>query len=314
MVAHGYALDLMPYLEADPQLAACIPDQMRDYWTTKHNQLYTVSDVRMIGGGYWSNREISHAAGITEVPDTWPEFAAACRKIDDWAATGHHKIHSIHPSKEGYLYFLNHILAQRNLSVGTEPGSFTDGQMWDALTFMEQLYQLTSTSGADLMEYNYRDETSLFNAGKLAIYVNGVWGASMIDPNIDAAYALFPYDEKTISCESSAVGYVLGQTGDTAAQNASIRFLKYMLSEPVQEQILLETQQMPANPNIVIEDYTDRMPRFCNAISKAASAQCRIEIPQQLWNEQQLTFFEQNIIDVLSGKLQKQTLIDLLKR
>ena len=39
---------------------------------------------------------------------------------------------------------------------------------------------------------------------------------------------------------------------DEKKQDASVRFVKYMLSTPVQERILKETEQVPANPHVDI--------------------------------------------------------------
>ena len=81
----------------------------------------------------------------------------------------------------------------------------------------------------------------MFNEGKLAIYVNGVWGASLISENINAKYALLPTTSgKNLSCESACFGYVLGKSGNEQKEEASIRFLKYMLSKKVQTRILEE--------------------------------------------------------------------------
>ena len=46
---------------------------------------------------------------------------------------------------------------------------------------------------------------------------------------------------KKLSCESACFGYVLGKSGNEQKEEASIRFLKYMLSKKVQTRILEET-------------------------------------------------------------------------
>ena len=135
----------------------------------------------------------------------------------------------------------------------------------------------------------------------------------MIDEDLNVAYALMPGGSKSICCESAGAGYILGNTGDAKRQEASVRFLKYMLSPEVQKRILLETQQVPANPNIHIEDYADRMPRFSQAVSTAQQAEVKIEIPDQLWTNQQLGVFSEHIYNVLNGDFNRQTFYDLLR-
>ena len=93
-------------------------------------------------------------------------------------------------------------------------------------------------------EYSYRDETDLFNDEKLAMYINGIWGAFMIDETLPVSYALLPFGEGAeIACESAGLGYLLGNTENEKRIDASIKFLKYMLSKEVQERILLKTGQ-----------------------------------------------------------------------
>ncbi len=313
MVEHNYALDLMPYIDADPEFRRCIPNAMLKYWTTENNQIYTLSDVMMIGGGYWYNREIFDAAGIKSIPKTWSEFEIACKKIGQWAVDENHDVQPMQLSSEGYLYFLSHILTQKGMDFSNGKAHIDQAKMRETLDFLEKIHRISSNQKDINGAYNYRDETSLFNEEKLAICVNGVWGASMILPEIDADYALFPSGEDGLCCESAAVGYVLGNTGDPEKQEASVKFLKYILSEEVQRRILLSTQQLPANPNIDIEDYADKMPRFCRAVATAQKARFKLEIPQQLWSEQQLDVFENHIMEVLSGQMQKQTLIDMIR-
>ena len=91
-----------------------------------------------------------------------------------------------------------------------------------------------------------------------------------------------------------------------------MRFLKYMVSPQVQERILLETQQFPANPKIHIEDFALQLPRFCKAVSTAQSADIKIEIPEQLWGNRQIEILKKNIVPVLSGEISKQAFLDLL--
>ena len=147
----------------------------------------------------------------------------------------------------------------------------------------------------------------------MAIYVNGVWGAPMISDNINAGYALLPSVSGTsISCESACLGYVLGNSGNADREDASIRFLKYMLSEPVQTRIVRETEQIPVNPQIELEDYADEKPRMYQAASLVMNADRKIDVPDNLWTASQKTIFTGNILDVLSGKQSEQEFVEKL--
>lgn len=311
MVNHGYALDLMPFIEEDAEFRSNLAPANLNYWTTEDNRIFTISDVLIMGGGYWYNRDIFESAGIEHLPATWEEFEQVCSQIMDWAKRNDNGIKALQLSTEGYLSFASHILYQKS-------GGFKDGvisveqnQMMDTLSTLEQIHRYSISSDGD---YNYRDETSLFNEGKLAIYVNGVWGSSMIREDLNVAYAVLPSGDTGISCEASGVGYVLGNTGNTAREEASVRFIKYMMTPAVQKRIILETQQVVANPKIRFADFQEQMPRFCQAIEAVQRAKYKIGTPNQLWSSQQISTFRENIIPVLQGDMNKQTLIDLLKR
>ena len=57
------AADLMPYLEKDQEFADSVAPEIISYWQ-KDGKLYTLSDVLLLGGGYWYNADIFEKAGI----------------------------------------------------------------------------------------------------------------------------------------------------------------------------------------------------------------------------------------------------------
>lgn len=295
MVENRLALNLMPYIEEDKEFLHSLSSANLDYWRTPKGELYTVSDVLMLGGGYWYNEDIFAEAGISAVPQTWEELEAACEKIRNWAERTQEDVKPLGPTPEGYLYLTDQLLAKNRgrgsvaLSQNKIPAS--PEEISEALERQRNIWKYTQPLTE---EYTYRDETDLFNEGRLAMYVNGIWGASMIGRDISASYALWPSGEgATVACESAGLGYILGDTGVEDRMEASIMFLKYMFSEKVQERILLETGQMPANPQIQIEKYEDKMSRFCQAAAKVREADIKIQVPANLWNSSQIQTFQE---------------------
>lgn len=57
------AADLMPYLEKDQEFADSVAPEIISYWQ-KDGKLYTLSDVLLLGGGYWYNADIFEKAGM----------------------------------------------------------------------------------------------------------------------------------------------------------------------------------------------------------------------------------------------------------
>jgi ABC-type glycerol-3-phosphate transport system substrate-binding protein len=308
MAKKHLALDMMPFLEQDPAFLKNISPTNLKYWTTENGALYNISDVLSLSGGYWYDVDILAAAGFNQAPSTWEGFVEMCRAINTWALHEKKDIKALQPSSEGYLYFLGHLLADHDPGFPSRHTTPDDAQILRAFEALEALYDQSFSGNG---HYSYLDETSLFNQGKLAISINGVWGAPMIHPKKNVAYALIPFSEGSLSCISSGQGFLLGKTGDPVREQASVRFLKYMLSPQVQERILKQTQQVPANPNIDIKKYADSFPRFYQAVETVQSAGQSIEIPNLLWSDQQFDLILNQVFSVLSGEMDKQDFLDL---
>ena len=292
MVENNMALDIQPYLEEDSEFDRDISETNKKYWKTKAGNLYTVVDVLSLSGGYWYNEEILEKSGIKELPSTWDEFISMCTQINNRAEKESTEVKPLKPSAEGYLYFMDHMLLNRTDTINdVRHDSFID-----VLKKMESIYQFSTFEN---MSYSYRDETELFNEGRLAIYVNGVWAAPMISENIHAKYALLPTNDGiSMSCESASLGYVLGKSGSREREDASVRFLKYMLSKKVQIQILEQTEQFPANPNISLEKYKDEKKRMYQAVKTVLDANRKIEIPDNVWSASQKEYFTDSLVYV----------------
>lgn len=314
MVKEGLALDLMPYIEADREFLENIAPANISYWKTPSGELYTISDVVMLSGGYWYNEEIFEKAGVKELPQTWEEMEAVCRRISRWAKREKEDVLPLNPTAEGYLYFIDQMMSKNkgrcSVAVSQNKIALDGEELQEIFLQLQKLHRYTGEREGD---YSYRDETDLFNEGKLAMYVNGAWGAFMIDEDIQASYALLPHGQGMhVACESTGLGFVLGNTKNEKKIQASIRFLKYMLDEKVQERILLETGQASANPNIHIEEYAAKMPRFCRAAELVRNAEIKIEVPVNLWGELGETDC-QNLFSVLEKEMDTETFIAHLK-
>lgn len=315
MVKNNLAIDMMPYIEADLEFASHIAASNLSYWKTLDGKLFSISDTLMLSGGYWYNQSIFEKAGIEKIPETWEEFVAVCEQIKNWSEEKGTNIKPLQVSAEGYLYFVDHMLADNGGSgeknISWNKIELHESEMEEILEMLRIIYSFSASNDEN---YSYRDETDLFNEGKLAIYVNGVWGAPMISESIQAKYALLPsYGEASISCESTGLGYVVGKTGSEEQQEAGVRFLKYMLSDEVQERILVETEQVPANPNVKVEAHKEEMPRFYQGAELVKEAERKIETPENLWEISKKNTFEENILDVLENHVSAEEFVRLLE-
>lgn len=308
MVENNMALDIQPYLDKDEEFAENISETNKKYWKTKAGNLYTVVDVLSLSGGYWYNEEILKKSGVKKLPSTWDEFISMCTQINNRSEKESTEVKPLKSSAEGYLYFMDHMLLNRTEDIN----EVVYDDFLGALKKMESIYQFSTFEN---MSYSYRDETELFNEGRLAIYVNGVWAAPMISENIHAKYALLPTNDGiSMSCESASLGYVLGKSGSREREDASVRFLKYMLSKKVQIQILEQTEQFPANPNISLEKYKDEKERMYQAAKTVLDANRKIEIPDNVWSASQKEYFTDNIFRVFTNNMGKQEFVDNIEK
>ena len=313
MVNKGYAVDLMPYLEADETFEGDVSPVITRYWETPEGQLYTVSDVLLYSGGYWYNEDIFRQAGIENIPRNWEEFGEDCLKIENWSGTEKNDVIPIQLNGENSLYLTDFLL----LDVGEDSREailehkpqISQPQL---AAVIDQLSVLHEYSMQTQNEYGYRDILKQFNEGKSAMYLNGVWAGSMIEEGLPVRYAALPSaDGSTVACTSSCLGYVVGNTGNPDKIDAAVRFLKYMLSDKVQERIMKETGQVPSNPGIELE--ADGMPRFIQAVRTVGEADIHLEVPDNIWDIRRINLFKNQFMDVLNGELSRQTFMDLLR-
>ena len=314
MVENNKAVDLMPYIEADPAFKSNISPQILDFWTTD-GHLYTVSDVLLAGGGYWYNEEIFEQAGIDTLPTTWDEFLDTCDRIAAWSEREGKNIIPVQLTKESSVYLADALLLDSHPGgaqwVLEQQMNIQPEEMDRALQIMRKLYSYDTETEKG---YSYRDVGEMFNQGQVAIYINGVWVGKLIDEHIKANYACFPGENgQSSACLSVALGYVVGMTGEQEKIDASVEFLKYLLRKDTQERLFCKTGQMPSNPNIEMRDYAAPEPRLCQAISVILDADRKIEIPSNFWSSEQIAAFERHIFDVLSGRMSTPDFLNLLK-
>ena len=310
MVENDYAVDIMPYLEADESFGENVSEATLSYWTEEGNRLFTVSDVILMSG-YWYNTAIFEEAGIEEPPTDWMEFIDVCRRISQWAESRKEELVPVVLDAEHILHLADAMLADIDPGIleeiRQERIDFSSEEFAQVMEQLKAIYQCS----AIMTNYTYRDTLESFNRQESAIYINGVWASSMIDQELKVGYAAFPHSSgKGLSNVSSCVGYILGKSGDSKREEASVEFLKYMLSQPVAKRILTETGQIPSNPRIKIEEGVENE-RLRQAVSCVKNAEYKIEVPANIWKNSQKADFGESTKMYLTERI---TLVDFFKR
>ena len=316
----GVALNLMPYLQEDETFAADISPHILQALQEPSGEIYTLPDaVEYIG--YWYNASLFRQAGITDtgtpngkvvLPRTWEEFWDACDALAEISPQTGAVPLQLQVSQMGFF------LGARLAAVST-----------DALNYMQKDSPVCHREDAELavselvnaLSYDVRRGTALdirqnFFDGKSAIYIDGVWANTEFTETTtkqEIRYAAFPgLCGETIAYANPATGYVISSDGSQKQIDASIRFLKYMLSEDVQKQIVIKTHQAPSNPKISEPWIHEQVPILAEAMQVCQEADQQILTLYTVLSAKKSAQLEQSLEDLLRGKPVQQLIISII--
>lgn len=316
----GVALNLMPYLQEDETFASDISPHILQALQEPSGEIYTLPDaVEYIG--YWYNASLFRQAGITDtgtpngkvvLPRTWEEFWDACDALAEISPQTGAVPLQLQVSQMGFF------LGARLAAVSA-----------DALSYMQKDSPVCHREDAELavselvnaLSYDVRRGTALdirqnFFDGKSAIYIDGVWANTEFTETTtkqEIRYAAFPgLCGETIAYANPATGYVISSDGSQKQIDASIRFLKYMLSEDVQKQIVIKTHQAPSNPKISEPWIHEQVPILAEAMQVCQEADQQILTLYTVLSAKKSAQLEQSLEDLLRGKPVQQLIISII--
>lgn len=288
-IKRGMALDLLPFIEADADFIRSIHPSVLETWTEEDGGLYTVPDALEVMG-YWYNAGYFREAGIVDEkgnarpPRTWEEFREALEKLDAWGGDSMDAcaLETVQVAENLFLAVLAGKGPQGLEMARTLPAAFDTPVFRDAVRDFAWIFShsVNAESLDDAREY--------FREGRTAIYFNGVWECEEFKgcaAEADIAYANYPTESgESLSYISPSSGYVLFDSYDEKKKEASVRFLKYMLSGEVQLKLALETGQAPSNPNVDLAVIREEYPLLGNALEQAHGADIQIKTITSVWN------------------------------
>ena len=316
----GVALDLTPYLKEDATFASDVSPQILQALQEPDGAVYTLPDaVEYIG--YWYNASLFRQAGITDTgtpegtvvpPRTWEEFWAACDALAQIAPQTGAVPLQMQVSQMGF--FLGARLA---------------GASEQALAFMQKEASVCRREDAELavsellraLSYDTQrgstpDIRQNFFDGKSAICIDGVWANTEFDQTTtkqEIRYAAFPgFSGETIAYANPATGYVISNNGSERQIDACVRFLKYMLSKDVQEQIVTKTHQAPSNPNISDTWIHEQVPVLADAVQSCKQADLQILTLYSVLPAKTSAQLEQQLEELLRGKDVQQSVVSII--
>ena len=316
----GVALNLMPYLQEDETFASDISPHILQALQEPSGEIYTLPDaVEYIG--YWYNVSLFRQAGITDtgtpngkvvLPRTWEEFWGACDALAEISPQTGAVPLQLQVSQMGFF------LGARLAAVSV-----------DALNYMQKNSPVCHREDAELavselvraLSYDVRRGTALdirqnFFDGKSAIYIDGVWANTELMETTtkqEIRYSAFPgLCGETIAYANPATGYVISNDGSEKQIDASMRFLKYMLSEDVQKQIVIKTHQAPSNPKISESWIHEQVPILAEAMQVCQESDQQILTLYTVLPAKKSAQLEQTLEDLLRGKPVQLIIISII--
>ena len=253
MVEKGYALNLMPYIEKDKELKGNISKIVLNTWKENSDSLYTITDM-LEAKGYWYNKEIFKLAGIKQIPEDYNSFVDMVKKINYWSKEDSNSTVAVQLTDN-----LVNSLIEAQKSKNNNANSV-------------ELNNFLKNNNIKKVDSVYKDELRSFNVGHSAVYFGEVFEKRNITHNMKAGFKSFPISkrENDFSIFPNS-GYIISNWGSKVQEEASIKFIKYMLSTEVQEKILTELYRLPSNPNINIELVKDKDIEVYNAYKEIIS-------------------------------------------
>ena len=304
MQKSGAARNLAPYIAQDGAFFSDIAPAVREQWSGADGSIYTLPDV-LWQFGLWTNTSLLAEAGVKQPLRTWDDFFAACDVISARAEQTGSGVTPVQIVSNDVPILLKLIMAgesgEGRAMVESGKMDYTSDAFVSALRIVERLAAYSPESA---QTYEYRDTLSVFNQGKSAFYINGIWANSLIDESIAASCVAFPGGANgTVALQTALSGYVIGNTGDERRMEASVAFVKYMLSDDVQRRILLETGQYPENPSVDLSAYAAAMPRLMRGAEAISGADVCLTCLVDTYAEDERALLRDCVGRLLAGRL-----------
>lgn len=320
-IKRGKALDLMPYIENDPEFKEQIHPLILEGWTTEAGNLYTLPDVLEVIG-YWYNERYFIEAGIIDekgeaaLPKTWEEFYQACEKLEQWNRKS---------GKLKAVYALENAQVVENLLLARLAGENREGldmakgipKTYDTETFRNVMKDFANIYRYSENADNLEDARQYFAEGSTAMYFNGAWESGVIRTSgrsEEIAYANYPTNYGSmLSYVSPSSGYVIYDSPNERENEAAICFLKYMLSQEIQTRIATKTGQAPSNPQVDNQVIAKDYPELGQALKTVHQADIQLNSISSVWSSEAIELISDAIEKACISEEELNKLIEKLE-
>jgi multiple sugar transport system substrate-binding protein len=231
-------VDLAPFLKKDGiDPAKTFPKTMNEYTQFQGKRC----SLPLLGDSYalYYNKDAFKAAGITDPPKTWSQFAADAKTLTKAKGDSYEQL-GFMPNYHAYETTTEHYLAQwsptyfdaSGKSNITKDPAFEKGlafqkQLVDDLGGFTKLEKYRSSFGDELGDKNP------FNTGQLAMAMDGEWRLGMATdskPKFEIGVAPLPVpdDQQATYGKGYLTGTIAGIAATSKKQNAAWELVKFM--------------------------------------------------------------------------------------
>lgn len=186
-----------------------------------NNKQYTLP-LRSNCLALWVNDDMLKAAGITQMPTTWDEFTADCKKLKETNSKVYPFAFAAAKSEEATFQFIPFLY-----SAGATTDTLSSANGIKALTFVTNLVK-NGYASKECINWGQTDVQKQFASGNAAMMLNGSWQIPNMKkdaPNLKYSIINLPKDKQYATCIG---GENIGITSKCKDINAAWNFLTFM--------------------------------------------------------------------------------------
>lgn len=270
------AVDLTPYLDADPEWKGLF-DQATLDWNTRDGKIYAVPNEGSVIG-YYYNAELFEQVGLEGPAKTWDEFIEQCELFLENGITplALNTSGSAWTTQLWVGAFIGGQSAEMAEWMNTfHPTDYNFPEMVEGISLMQTMLQKYTFQ--DAVGGKTANAANHFIAGKAAMFANGPWGiGDFSDPELGGSdefaakvrSAIFPGN---VAFSAPMEGFFVCAK-DEAHIEASVAMIKWFTSKDAQLQALEMVGMIPAGDIEIPDAVKEANPLLAVLLDEVAGA------------------------------------------
>lgn len=244
-IYNNLVYNMKPVIDADPELKSNIGVNYTQ--NNENGKIYSIHDQIMIRG-VWYNQTFFKDGKIKLPQNTAnvTEFKAEMDKIRSAGQIAYQPFNTMQLWAELGL-------TDSGIALMTAPLTEEIVQS-SAFDEFERAFKAVAVELRANSSINFIHNLDNFQNGNAALYMNGVWAAGTFSSTKtafkDIKHGLYPGNVVLISAGG---GLTISNKISDAKKELAMEFVKYMVSDEVQERIFKEVMAAPCNPNVDLE-------------------------------------------------------------